>query len=280
MMVEKAEECARVCGIIMPIGMSDEIHTEAHWQDVLGVFEEAIAIAGLEPRPVWIAGDTNIVQAKILGNLFDNDIVLCDVSTLNPNVMLEFGMRLTTRKPTVVVAEHGTRLPFDTTVIHTEFYDPSLRHSKIKAFVVALAKELREARASLEGGTYRSFLEHFTFERVEPATITVPADRLIGNKLDEVLRETARVRSELGGLERRLRPVSGSFSAMELAEQPSPAESSSESAHSSRFAIGERVFHQKFGHGVIAEMDRNKMEVDFDTAGRKRVMDSFLSSPR
>ena len=131
-----------ICGIIMPISGSDDFHTAAHWDEVRSVFDEAIQAAGLAPKPVWIAGDTNIVQAKILKNLFENDIVLCDVSTLNPNVMLEFGMRLTTRKPTVVVAEVGTKLPFDTTVIHTEFYDPSLKHSKVKEFIVSLTREL------------------------------------------------------------------------------------------------------------------------------------------
>ncbi|WP_414713856.1 ATP-dependent helicase [Sphingomonas sp.] len=41
--------------------------------------------------------------------------------------------------------------------------------------------------------------------------------------------------------------------------------------------VGMRVFHQKFGNGVIAEIEGNKLEIDFDAAGRKRVMDSFVS---
>ena len=41
-------------------------------------------------------------------------------------------------------------------------------------------------------------------------------------------------------------------------------------------AIGIRVFHQKFGQGVIAEIEGNKLEIDFDAAGRKRVIDSFV----
>jgi len=42
-------------------------------------------------------------------------------------------------------------------------------------------------------------------------------------------------------------------------------------------SIGQRVFHQKFGYGTIAEIDGNKLEVTFETAGRKRVMDSFIT---
>ncbi|PKQ00060.1 MAG: DNA helicase II [Alphaproteobacteria bacterium HGW-Alphaproteobacteria-13] len=41
-------------------------------------------------------------------------------------------------------------------------------------------------------------------------------------------------------------------------------------------AIGCRVFHEKFGYGAIADIDGNKLEVDFEQAGTKRVLDSFI----
>ena len=42
-------------------------------------------------------------------------------------------------------------------------------------------------------------------------------------------------------------------------------------------SVGMRVFHQKFGYGDIAEIEGNKLEIDFEQAGRKRVMDSFVT---
>ena len=42
-------------------------------------------------------------------------------------------------------------------------------------------------------------------------------------------------------------------------------------------SVGQRVFHQKFGYGEIAEIEGNKLEIDFEAAGRKRVMDSFVT---
>lgn len=42
-------------------------------------------------------------------------------------------------------------------------------------------------------------------------------------------------------------------------------------------SVGQRVFHEKFGYGAIAEIEGNKLEIDFEQAGRKRVMDSFVS---
>ncbi len=46
----------------------------------------------------------------------------------------------------------------------------------------------------------------------------------------------------------------------------------------SDLSLGQRVFHQKFGYGVIAEIEGNKLEIEFDAAGRKRVMDSFVTA--
>jgi DNA helicase-2/ATP-dependent DNA helicase PcrA len=44
----------------------------------------------------------------------------------------------------------------------------------------------------------------------------------------------------------------------------------------SSFEHGARVFHTKFGPGTVAGIDGNKLTVDFDKAGRKMVLDSFL----
>ncbi|WP_407936816.1 3'-5' exonuclease [Jiella pelagia] len=44
----------------------------------------------------------------------------------------------------------------------------------------------------------------------------------------------------------------------------------------SRFAAGDRVFHLKFGNGTVASIDGNKLTVDFDKAGQKRVLEGFV----
>ena len=40
--------------------------------------------------------------------------------------------------------------------------------------------------------------------------------------------------------------------------------------------VGMRVFHQKFGYGKVEEIEGNKLEIEFEQAGRKRVMDTFV----
>jgi DNA helicase-2/ATP-dependent DNA helicase PcrA len=42
------------------------------------------------------------------------------------------------------------------------------------------------------------------------------------------------------------------------------------------FAIGDRVFHQKFGYGTVRTVEDNKLAIDFELAGDKKVMDAFV----
>ncbi|MEM6711047.1 MAG: UvrD-helicase domain-containing protein [Pseudomonadota bacterium] len=49
------------------------------------------------------------------------------------------------------------------------------------------------------------------------------------------------------------------------------------STATSSFSVGDRVFHQKFGYGDVASIEGNKLTIDFDKAGRKKVVDSFVT---
>ncbi len=44
------------------------------------------------------------------------------------------------------------------------------------------------------------------------------------------------------------------------------------------FTLGERVFHQKFGYGAVIGIEGDKVEVDFDKAGVKKVVSRFLTN--
>ena len=44
----------------------------------------------------------------------------------------------------------------------------------------------------------------------------------------------------------------------------------------SAFALGDRVFRQKFGNGNVTAVEGNKLTIAFDKAGEKRVVDRFV----
>lgn len=51
---------------------------------------------------------------------------------------------------------------------------------------------------------------------------------------------------------------------------------SRKTATTSAFEVGERVFHQKFGYGTITSITGEKVTIDFEKAGTKKVIASFL----
>ena len=60
---------------------------------------------------------------------------------------------------------------------------------------------------------------------------------------------------------------------------PEPSRSAASFAAKPRgdIAIGARVFHDKFGYGEVLGQEGNKLEIEFETSGRKRVIDSFVT---
>ncbi len=70
----------------------------------------------------------------------------------------------------------------------------------------------------------------------------------------------------------------GQPSAQRRAPQLIEGELVAKSTATSGFGIGDRVFHQKFGPGKVARVDGNKLTVDFDKAGQKMVLDSFVQA--
>ena len=52
---------------------------------------------------------------------------------------------------------------------------------------------------------------------------------------------------------------------------------STDDGRGSAYAVGERVFHMKFGYGTIEQIEGNKLTIEFEKAGKKKVLDSFVS---
>ncbi|MDX0654689.1 hypothetical protein GOD34_28880 [Sinorhizobium medicae] len=106
----------RKCGIVMPISAIDGCD-EDHWLQVRDILNDAISSAAYEPNLVSDADVIGVIQKRIVQNLYDHPIVVCDVSGKNPNIMLELGMRLAFDKPVVIVKDDQTSYSFDTAPI-------------------------------------------------------------------------------------------------------------------------------------------------------------------
>jgi hypothetical protein len=145
------------CGIVMPISEFDGC-SESHWSEVLEIIERSIQDAGFDPNLVSNADEMGVIQKRIVQNLYDNPIVVCDISGRNPNVMFELGMRLAFDKPTIVIKDDKTPFSFDTSPIEHLTYPRDLRFSKIESFQEKLVEKIQNTAG---GSGKESFLKSF-----------------------------------------------------------------------------------------------------------------------
>ncbi len=151
----------KVCGIVMPISSIDGC-SESHWSEVLEIINEAVDDAGFEGNLVSNSDEVGIIHKRIIQNLYDNPIVVCDVSCKNPNVMFELGLRLAFDKPTIIIKDDKTSYSFDTSAIEHLEYPRDLRFSQIVEFKQKLSAKIQATyKKSTTDENYTTFLKHF-----------------------------------------------------------------------------------------------------------------------
>ena len=153
------------CGIVMPIASMGD-YTASHWSDVQAIIKEAVSLAGYNARLVSESKDSTVIPKSIVQNLYDDEIIVCDVSGKNPNVMFELGMRLAFDKPIVLIKDSITGYSFDTSTIEHLEYPRDLRYSEILIFKKKLAEKIQATYVAASKEGYRSFLSNFATIKV------------------------------------------------------------------------------------------------------------------
>lgn len=174
------------CGLIMPISKSQGLEPE-HWLNVKGIICEALADTEFDVRLVSESDDVGVIHKSIVQNIYKNDIVICDVSTHNANVMFELGLRLAFDKPTVIIKDDETPFSFDTQVIEHIVYKRSLHYVDIVSFKKKLKDKVLATLEQSRQPDFSTFLGHFTIShvsKIEEKTVSV-TDALV-ERIDQM----------------------------------------------------------------------------------------------
>lgn len=123
-----------VCGYVMPISDTTD-YRGGHWDDVKSMLDEVTSNIGFkESRIVSTGLDVSTIHKRIVNNIYNDDIIICDVSSRNPNVMFELGMRIAFDKPVIIIKDNITQYCFDSGTIEHIEYPKDMRYSEIEKF--------------------------------------------------------------------------------------------------------------------------------------------------
>ncbi len=153
--------------VIMPFGNAGEYregNAESNYiynHIISPALESVLGREGKRPniRREFDENLTGSITDDIVRALADAEIVVADLTGRNPNVFLELGIRFSLRnRGTVLIAQHGTRPPFDVSDYRTIFYrivQPDVAREQIEAAV----RDVSSARCVSDSLVYDTFSE-------------------------------------------------------------------------------------------------------------------------
>jgi hypothetical protein len=137
-----------LCFVIGPIG--DDNSLERKHADLLlhGVIKQVLEAEefGYTVKRADEDADPGMIGDRVISDIIHADLVVADLTDLNPNAFYELGIRHSIEKPTIHVAKSGTRLPFDNVSHRTIFVDLTDWHSteRSRSQLAASARAIKE----------------------------------------------------------------------------------------------------------------------------------------
>lgn len=121
-----------VCFVIMPISDASG-YESGHFSRVYEyLLKPSIEAAGFEAVRADDEIKTDYIVTGIIKKIVESEMILCDISTKNPNVLYELGIRHAFGKPVAIIKDKETEKIFDIQGLRYHEYNESLRSDTVK----------------------------------------------------------------------------------------------------------------------------------------------------
>lgn len=174
----------KVCFVITPIGDNNS-DIRRH---IDGIIDQAIEPALGEKYDIEVAHrkyEIGSINDRVIRSVLDSDLVIANLTNTNPNVMYELAVRYSFGKPAIVIAEKGTKLPFDVIDENTIFYvnDPA-GANELKQQIIEYEKII-DLEKKTYGPIYKVINRIPLYDEVESGK-NVPSETLMQYVIDRL----------------------------------------------------------------------------------------------
>ena len=192
---EEAKITTLDCFVIMPIADSDG-YENGHFTKVYeDIFKPACKNAGYKAVRADEVAQTNLIHLDILLKLIESPMAICDLSSRNPNVLFELGLRQAFDKPTVLVQEVGTAKIFDIAPLRYTEYRKELRYREVLEDQGNISKALVATQeAAISGDGVNSIINILSISR--PASLKDVSEGDSSGLMQLVRAEISEMRSD------------------------------------------------------------------------------------
>jgi hypothetical protein len=198
------------CFVIMPIAAPDGYDKDHFTKVYEDIFTPACESAGYKAIRADEVLQTNLIHLDILQKLIDCPMAICDLSSRNPNVLFELGLRQAFDKPIVLVQETGTPKIFDIAPLRYTEYRKELCYREVLEDQRKIAQALEATQqTTAKGEGVNSIVRILSLAR--PATLKEVSDGDSSGLLQLIRAEMSEMRSDfrqtMFTLEKNSRPL-------------------------------------------------------------------------
>ncbi|MBL0865055.1 hypothetical protein G5647_01360 [Pectobacterium carotovorum] len=159
-------EKKKTCFVIMPIADVAGYDTGHFTRVYHHIIKPACDLANFEAIRADDINSSHMIVVDILKKIVECDIAICDLSSRNPNVLYELGLRQAFNKKTVLIKDNKTESIFDVQGFRYAQYDSALRVDNVNSQVIKISEALKETmNASSDINSIVQLLQ------IEPANI-------------------------------------------------------------------------------------------------------------
>ena len=188
-MSKKSESSKKMLkiGIVRPISSVGDDYPVKHWEYVHNTIVESLLNDEefeFDINLVSNSDSVEIIQKTIISNLYHSDVVICDLSSRNANVFFELGIRITFRKPCILIVDDKTVVPFDVNSVKYLKYPHSLHYYRLKSFQLELRKNVIESYKQHQKDSKTAFTPFFTELDIDDTSLGLDKHQV--DKLDVI----------------------------------------------------------------------------------------------
>lgn len=247
-----------VCFVLMPISDPEGYET-GHFRRV---YEHLIVPscekAGFNPVRADEVKKTNHIVLDVLKKIIESEMVLCDLSSKNPNVLYELGVRQAFNLPVTIIKDESTSRVFDIQGMRDIEYDDSLRIDTTEDSIEEISSVIRNNYEEVEEDV-NSLVQLLS---IEPAQI--PSST-------ELSGETSLLFESISSISERLASIEDEIGVTRGISYDVGKDSNFEDIE-----VGDIVDHSKFGLGVVEDVENAETEkavawIDFEEVGIKKL---------
>lgn len=149
---DESDEARKTCFVIMPISDADG-YQKGHFTEVyMQLIAPAVEEAGYDCILATSTSSAHLIQLEVVTNIATAPLCICDLSTNNPNVLFEYGLRQAFDLPTVLIKDDKTRRIFDLSGFRDIEYDHSLRIGNILSARESIVTAIKDTVAGADDG--------------------------------------------------------------------------------------------------------------------------------